>query len=97
MRSLKLVLQMTTVLVLCFPFISSADQTDQRLEGLFQTLQTSQDAEVLLEAEAAIWEIWYESGKEAIDNLIPDLAAVKQPVLPVPVSAVRCGDAHHSH
>ncbi|MBT8436858.1 MAG: tetratricopeptide repeat protein [Gammaproteobacteria bacterium] len=74
MRSLKLVLHMTTVLVLCFPLISSADQTDDRLDGLFQTLQTSQDAEVLLEAEAAIWEIWYESGEEAIDNLMLEAA-----------------------
>ena len=74
MRSLKQVLQMTTVLVLCLPFISSADQNDRRLDGLFQTLQTSQDAEVLLEAEAAIWEIWYESGKEAIDNLMLEAA-----------------------
>jgi tetratricopeptide (TPR) repeat protein len=74
MGSLKLVLQMTTALVLCFPFISSADQTDQRLDGLFQTLQTSQNAEVLLEAEAAIWEIWYESGKEAVDSLMLEAA-----------------------
>ncbi len=74
MKSLKLVLQMTTALVLCFPVICSADQTDQRLDGLFQTLQTSQDAEVLLEAEAAIWEIWYESGKEAVDSLMLEAA-----------------------
>ena len=64
MRSIRLVLQMTAALVFCFPIISSADQTDQRLDQLFQTLQTSQDTEVLLEAEAAIWEICYESGKE---------------------------------
>lgn len=74
MGSLKLVLQMTTALVLCFPFISSADQTDQRLDGLFQTLQTSLDAEILLEAEAKIWEIWYESGKEAVDSLMLEAA-----------------------
>jgi len=74
MRSIKLVLQITAALVFCFPVISSADQTDQRLEELFHTLQTSQDAEVLLEAEATIWEIWYESGKETVDAMMLEAA-----------------------
>ncbi|MDH3635016.1 MAG: tetratricopeptide repeat protein [Gammaproteobacteria bacterium] len=74
MRSLNLVLQMTVALVFCFPNISSADQTDQRLDGLFHTLQTSQDMEVLLEAEATIWEIWYESGKETVDAMMLEAA-----------------------
>ncbi len=76
MRFLKLVLHMTTVMVLYFPVISSADQTDRRLDGLFQTLQTSQNTEVLLEAEATIWEIWYESGKEAVDNMMLEAATL---------------------
>ena len=76
MRSLKLVLPMTAVLVFCFPVISSADQTDQRLDQLFQTLQTSQDTEVLLETEAAIWEIWYESGKKTVDALMLEAAGL---------------------
>lgn len=74
MRSIKLVLQMTAALVLCFSSIGSADQTDQRLDELFETLQTSQDSEVLLEAEAAIWEIWYESGKETVDAMMLEAA-----------------------
>lgn len=74
MRSLKLVLQMTAALVFCFTNIGSADQTDQRLDGLFHTLQTSQDTEVLLEAEATIWEIWYQSGREAVDAMMLEAA-----------------------
>jgi len=65
---------MTAALVLCFSSIGSADQTDQRLDELFETLQTSQDSEVLLEAEAAIWEIWYESGKETVDAMMLEAA-----------------------
>lgn len=76
MSTIKLALQMTALLVFCFPVISSADQTDQRLDALFQTLQTSQDADVLLEAEAAIWEIWYESGKESIDAMMLEAAGL---------------------
>ncbi len=76
MRLLKIVLPMITVLVLFFPFISSGDQTDQRLDELFQTLQSSQDTEKLLEAEAAIWEIWYESGKDGVDVMMTEAAVL---------------------
>lgn len=76
MRLLTIVLPMITALVLWFPFISSGDQTDQRLEELFLTLQNSQDVEVLLEVEAAIWEIWYESGKDGVDVMMKEAAVL---------------------
>lgn len=47
-----------------------ADQTDDRLDMLFVTLQNSNDADELLEAESGIWEIWFDSGEEDIDNLM---------------------------
>ncbi|MFT5658877.1 MAG: tetratricopeptide (TPR) repeat protein, partial [Gammaproteobacteria bacterium] len=72
MRSIKLVLQLTAVLVLCFPIILSADQTDHRLDDLFQTLKSSQDSEELLETESAIWKIWHESGQEIIDAMMQE-------------------------
>jgi tetratricopeptide (TPR) repeat protein len=50
------------------------DQTDQRLEDLFQTLRSSQDSTVLLEAESSIWKIWYESGQADIDSLLVEAA-----------------------
>lgn len=57
-------------LVLCLPLSLGADQTDQRLDGLFQSLRSSQDALALLEAESEIWSIWYESGEESVDSLM---------------------------
>jgi tetratricopeptide (TPR) repeat protein len=74
MNTSKLVLAVALALGWCFPLIGIADQNDQRLDGLFQTLKTSQDATALGEAEAAIWEIWYESGKEDIDTLLLEAA-----------------------
>jgi tetratricopeptide (TPR) repeat protein len=74
MKILKLVLTVMLALGCCFPLIGFADQTDQRLDGLFQTLQTSQDATALGEAEATIWEIWYESGEDDIDALMLEAA-----------------------
>ena len=70
MKSIRRVLQLTAVLVLCLPAVVAADQTDQRLDGLFQTLQHSQDSDELLEVEASIWEIWYDSGVAEIDTMM---------------------------
>lgn len=70
MRPLNSLLKMTLALALCFPAVGSSDQTDQRLEQLFATLQSGQNETVLLEAEAAIWDIWYESGEENVDELM---------------------------
>jgi len=76
MKTPKLFLAVILALVCCFPMLGTADQTDQRLDGLFQTLQTSQDATALGEAEASIWEIWYDSGKNDIDALMLEAAAL---------------------
>jgi len=74
MNPLKLILQMAVALVLSLPVIVVGDQTDQRLEDLFQTLRSSQDSTVLLEAESSIWNIWYESGQADIDTLLVEAA-----------------------
>lgn len=47
-----------------------ADQGDARLEGLFEVLRTTPDADEALAAEARIWGIWLESGHEDIDALM---------------------------
>ncbi len=52
-----------------------ADQTDRRLEPLFETLKSSQDALELLEAESEIWNIWFESGDEVVDGMMAQAAA----------------------
>ena len=53
-----------------------ADQTDQRLDGLFDTLRTSSDSAELNEVEASIWEIWYDSGESDIDALMLEAGAL---------------------
>lgn len=70
MKTWKLVLLVSLPLVGFVPVISTADQNDLRLDELFQTLKTSQDATALGQAEATIWDIWYESGNEDIDALL---------------------------
>jgi tetratricopeptide (TPR) repeat protein len=53
-----------------------ADQTDQRLDNLFHTLQTSHDSTELSAVEASIWEIWYASGDPDIDALMQEAGAL---------------------
>ncbi|MCP4333846.1 MAG: tetratricopeptide repeat protein [Gammaproteobacteria bacterium] len=64
------VLGLSAALILCIPVVVAADQTDQRLDGLFQALQDTQDADELVEVEASIWEIWYQSGVTEIDVMM---------------------------
>ena len=52
------------------PRVAAADQNDARLDGLFETLRTSEDALELRETEAEIWEIWYASGEAEVDSLM---------------------------
>lgn len=49
-----------------------ADQTDERLDALFATLQTSEDPMILRETEQDIWSIWYDSGNERVDELMTE-------------------------
>jgi tetratricopeptide (TPR) repeat protein len=74
-KTYRLVL-LIAVLVSGNPAFVGADQTDQRLDDLFQTLQTSNDASELIEVEAAIWEIWYDSGEADIDSQMMDAGAL---------------------
>jgi tetratricopeptide (TPR) repeat protein len=70
MKAINLLLIPILALAVCFPTAGIGDQTDQRLEQLFETLRGSRDEQVLREAEAAIWDIWYESGEETVDQLM---------------------------
>jgi len=47
-----------------------ADQTDTRLNELFQVLRASDDPGRLGAAEQAIWEIWMQSGDDEMDELL---------------------------
>jgi tetratricopeptide (TPR) repeat protein len=74
MNSNNFVLSIFAALLLCLPAVGTGDQNDQRLDDLFETLQSSEDAAELEETEAAIWEIWYQSGDQAVDEKM-ELAA----------------------
>lgn len=76
MKSNCWMLWMSAVLFACLSAVGGADQTDQRLDGLFQTLQTSHDAGELDEAESRIWEIWYDSGRNEINAMMSQAAAL---------------------
>jgi tetratricopeptide (TPR) repeat protein len=47
-----------------------ADQTDPRLEPLFDELKNASDPGEVGAAEQAIWGIWMESGNEELDQLL---------------------------
>jgi len=65
------------LLVACFTGVSIADQTDARLDELFQTLQSSHELSELDAVEASIWEIWYDSGEMEIDVMMQEAAALE--------------------
>jgi tetratricopeptide (TPR) repeat protein len=52
------------------PSTAQADQTDERLDGLFEVLKTTGDREAVRAAEAEIWRIWIESERGEIDALM---------------------------
>jgi tetratricopeptide (TPR) repeat protein len=58
------------LLATCLPGLAPGDQTDSRLDALFATLQSSDDEAVLQETEDAIWKIWFDSGDQAVDELM---------------------------
>ena len=74
MKTIGRILWLAAALTLLSPATVGADQTDQRLDDLFQSLQTSSDSEKLIEVEGEIWEIWYQSGEEEIDLLMMQAA-----------------------
>ena len=68
MKITTLVLPLFVWLAMLLPANAGADQTDDRLDQLFETLRSSEDDTLLRETEAKIWEIWYDSGKEEVDS-----------------------------
>ena len=76
MEPIKRLLVPIALLALSVPGPSLADQSDQRLEPLFDTLKTSQDALELLETESEIWNIWYQSGDQTIDDMMVQAASL---------------------
>ena len=79
----KLIVQLAVGIALVFSTTVLADQTDQRLDGFFKTLQSSENEGELQAAEANIWEIWFDSGEPEIDLVMQSGArAVQEGDLP---------------
>ena len=76
MEPIKRLLMPIALLALSLPGPLPADQSDQRLDPLFETLKTSQDALELLETESEIWNIWYQSGDEVVDGMMEQAASL---------------------
>ena len=50
--------------------VAWADQSDERLDALFEVLVTTDDAGEAHAAEMSIWRIWIASGREDVDALM---------------------------
>ena len=55
-----------------FPIVTFGDQTDNRLDELFATLQNNTSVVVQHETIQTIWKIWYESGREETNKLMEE-------------------------
>lgn len=53
--------------VVMVPPPGNADQSDERLQGLFERLKTAPDPMEAKRIEAAIWRIWLDSGQEEMN------------------------------
>jgi tetratricopeptide (TPR) repeat protein len=65
---------LAALVAICVPGLALCDQTDSRLDALFETLQSSQDEVLLLETESEIWDIWYDSGEQQVDDKMEQAA-----------------------
>ena len=66
----RTIVQLMLGIALLVPQLSYSDQTDSRLDALFNTLKISTSVDVLQKTEADIWAIWFDSGSEEIDELM---------------------------
>ena len=61
---------LASVLLVPLAPIAQADQSDQRLTALFETLKSTGDVSAARAAEVEIWRIWIDSGRDDIDALM---------------------------
>ncbi|HYM30132.1 MAG TPA: tetratricopeptide repeat protein [Candidatus Cybelea sp.] len=59
-------------IALMLPAMAFAKQGDERLDSLFERLQAAHDAVEVKVLEAAIWQIWLQSGSDSVDLLMQD-------------------------
>ena len=63
---------LAAAIVAALPPVARADQTDERLDALFEVLETSGGTRAAQAAEAEIWRIWIDSGRQDIDALMAE-------------------------
>ncbi|MEQ9173593.1 MAG: hypothetical protein RIL09_02800, partial [Alphaproteobacteria bacterium] len=68
-RIVRLVATLLAAALLVSPSPASADQTDDRLPALFESLRTAASAAEAMDVEAEIWRIWSDSGDAAVNQL----------------------------
>jgi tetratricopeptide (TPR) repeat protein len=74
MKLIPLILGMAILV----PASGYSDQTDARLDALFDTLKTSEISGELQETEVNIWAIWFESGRDEVDSLMEEAGVAMQ-------------------
>jgi len=74
MKLIPLILGMAILV----PASGYSDQTDARLDALFDTLKTSEISGELQETEVNIWAIWFESGRDEVDRLMEEAGVAVQ-------------------
>lgn len=74
MMPTKLIVKLMIGIVFVFSSNAFADQTDTRLDQLFNVLKSSSNLTELQEVESSIWEIWFDSGVSEIDVLMDEAA-----------------------
>jgi len=72
------IIQLILGLVLLVSAPGFSDQTDARLDALFDTLKSSEISGVLQETEVNIWAIWFESGRDEVDRLMEQAGVAVQ-------------------
>ncbi len=77
-KLVRFLIRLAVGIALLLPTASMADQSDERLDELFFILQSSKSPVELQEAEFAIWEIWFDSGREDIDRLMKEAGKAVQ-------------------
>ncbi len=60
------------------PALATADQSDGRLDELFEVLRSSADPSQLQQTESEIWTIWHQSGSDEIDGWMQQAAALER-------------------
>ncbi|MEM7206368.1 MAG: tetratricopeptide repeat protein [Pseudomonadota bacterium] len=72
MKTHSIAVLFALVAAIIAPAQGIADQTDERLPALFETLRSTTSETIREETEDAIWTIWFASGSDEIDRMMEE-------------------------